>query len=94
MGAISVAKTAGKWTLWARLLVLAELALSLKRHYDLLDSAEKGELQGIVHKSKGRPTNLSSRERERLRVLVSKVEPWDLAKKAAGGALPFGRKRK
>lgn len=94
MGALTtIARSAGRWTIWARLLILAEIALSLKRHYDLLDAAEKSELQDIVRKSKGKPSNLSSRERERLKHLVSKVEPIDLAKEAASGTL-LGRKRR
>ena len=37
----------------------------------------------IVRSSKGRPSNLSDRERRELRALLGKVEPGELAKKVA-----------
>jgi hypothetical protein len=47
----------------------------------------------IVRSSKGRPSNLSDRERKELRALLGKVEPADLAKKVATS--PFaGRVRR
>lgn len=93
MGALSMAgKTAMRWTVWGRLLLIAEVALTLKRHLDLLTPKEKRDLQGLVTKSKGRPSNLSDRERKRLRELVEKVEPIDIAKHVAQTAV-LGRKR-
>lgn len=75
-----------------RILVIAEVALTLKRHLDLLEPAEKAELQQLVRKSKGRPANLSARERKRLRALVAKVEPKQLARASALAAAPWRRK--
>ncbi len=47
----------------------------------------------IVRSSKGRPSNLSDRERKELRALLGKVEPGELAKKVATS--PFaGRVRR
>ena len=47
----------------------------------------------IVRSSKGRPSNLSDRERKELRALLGKVEPRELAKKVATS--PFaGRVRR
>ena len=86
------AKTGMKWTVWARILILAEVALAIKRHLDLLDADEKDDLQRLVKKSKGKPSNLSARERRRLSELVSKVEPSDFVREAATMAVPW-RKR-
>jgi len=85
------ARTGMKWTVWARILILAEVALAIKRHLDLLDANEKRDLQRIVRKSKGRPSNLSKRERERLGLIVSKLEPTDLARETAEAAVPWRR---
>jgi hypothetical protein len=85
-------RTAMRWTVWARLLLVAEVALAAKRHLDLLDATEKRELRELVTKSRGRPSNLTGRERERLRALVAKIEPAALAKRAAGVAA-IGRRR-
>lgn len=78
----------GRWSIWFRLLALAQVALAAKRHLDLLEDSEKEELRRLVKKSKGRPTNLTRRERERLKVLVEKVEPRDLAAEAAEKFVP------
>lgn len=85
-------RTAMRWTVWGRILVIAEVALTLKRHLDLLEPGEKSELQGLVRRSKGRPSNLTARERKRLQALVSKLEPQELAKQSAVAAMPWRRK--
>jgi hypothetical protein len=83
------AKAGMKWTVWARVLIAAELALTLKRHFDLLDVDEKGDLQRLVRKSKGKPSNLTKRERQRVSAIVDKLEFGDLAKEAAMAAPPW-----
>jgi hypothetical protein len=94
MSMIGVAARAGmKWTVWARILILAEVALTIKRHLDLLDASEKSELQRLVRKSKGKPSNLSARERRRISDIVAKVEPSDLAREAATAAVPWRKPR-
>jgi hypothetical protein len=94
MGMIGVAAKAGmKWTVWARILILAEIALAVKRHLDLLDSREKDDLQRLVRKSKGKPSNLTARERRRLSELVAKVEPSDFVREAATMAVPWRKPR-
>jgi hypothetical protein len=82
-----------KWTIWARVLILAEVALAIKRHLDLLDAEEKDDLQRLVRKSKGKPSNLSARERRRLSELVSKVEPSDFVREAATMTVPWRKPR-
>lgn len=92
MSALGLAgRSAMRWSIWGRILLIAELALTFKRHLDLLESGEKTELQQLVRKSKGRPSNLSARERARLRALVAKIEPQQLAR-ATALAGPWRRK--
>ena len=91
----SAAARGGRWVVWLRILVLANVALAIKRHLDLLDAEEKRELADLVRRSKGRPSNLTKRERERLRGLVDKLEPADLAREAAESVIPLrGRGRR
>lgn len=93
MSALGLAgRTAIRWTVWARVLILAEVALAVKRHLDLLDRKEKEDLQRLVRKSKGRPSNLSTTERERIKAIVGKLEPADLAKETAVAAAPWRRR--
>jgi hypothetical protein len=93
MSALGLAgRTAMRWSVWARLLLLAEVAVILKRHLDLLDEGERGELGRILAKSKGRPSNLTGRERERLKAIVGKLDPGELARSAGRTAL-LGRRR-
>ena len=87
------AKTGMKWTVWARVLILAEIALAIKRRLDLLDADEKRDLQELVKKSKGRPSNLTKRERQRMGALVSKIEPTALGKEVAEAAIPWRKSR-
>jgi hypothetical protein len=94
MGLVStVGRGAGKWSLWGRIMVVAEVALIAKRHLDKLGPGEVGELRDLLVKSKGRPGNLSSRERSRIKELVTKLEPGAFAKSAATSSVPHSRKR-
>jgi hypothetical protein len=90
----STAVAGGKWATWFRVLLLANVALAIKRHLDLLDGEERRELAGLVGKSKGRPSNLTARERTRLRALVDKLEPGELARETVETVIPgrWGRR--
>ncbi len=44
-----------------------------------------------MRKSKGKPSNLTKRERERLGTIVGKLEPSELAKETATAAMPWRR---
>ena len=88
----SAAAAGSRWVIWLRILVLANVALAIKRHMDLLEAAEKRDLADLVRRSKGRPSNLTDSERERLRELVEKLEPVELAREAAESVIPL-RKR-
>lgn len=85
-------RTAGRFSPWARAIAIAEVALIAKRHLDHLDPGEGTELRRLVVKSKGRPTNLTAKERSRLFELVKKLEPGAFAKTAAMKAVPLRRR--
>ena len=87
------AKTGMRWTVWARVLILAEVALAIKKRLDLLDATEKRDLQDLVKKSKGKPSNLSKRERQRMTAIVAKLEPTELGKEVAEAAIPWRKPR-
>jgi tellurite resistance protein len=91
----SAAAKRGKWLArGAWLLAAAEVVVAVRNHVtDRLSAKERQRMLEIVRSSKGRPSNLSDRERKELRALLGKVEPGDLAKKVAMS--PFaGRVRK
>ncbi len=89
----AVGRSATRWTVWARILIVAEVVLTVKRHLDLLDPEEKRDLNRIVRKSRGKPANLTGPERERLVAIVSRLEPGDLARNAAATAATWRRGR-
>ncbi|HEY7268169.1 MAG TPA: hypothetical protein VH501_10775 [Solirubrobacterales bacterium] len=85
----------GKWLArGAWLLAAAEVVVAVRNHVsDRLTAKERKRMLEIVRTSKGRPSNLSDRERRELKALLGKVEPADLAKKVATS--PFaGRMRR
>ena len=85
----------GRWLArGAWLLAAAEVVVAVRNHVtDRLTQRERQRMLEIVRSSKGRPSNLSDRERKELRALLGKVEPGELAKKVATS--PFaGRVRK
>ena len=75
----------GKWLArGAWLLAAAEVVMAVKNHVsDRLTPRERNRILEILRTSKGRPSNLSNRERRELQSLLAKVEPRDLAKKVA-----------
>jgi enhancing lycopene biosynthesis protein 2 len=79
----------GKWLArGAWLLAAAEVVLAVKDHVtDRLTSRERNRIVEIVRSSKGRPSNLSNRERKELQALLAKVEPRGLVKKVATSGL-------
>jgi hypothetical protein len=89
MGLVS---TAGRWSIWGRIMLVAEVALIAKRHLDNLGPGEVGELRALLAKSKGRPTNLSPGERSRIKEIVMKLEPATFARSAA--ATSVGRRKR
>jgi hypothetical protein len=84
---------AKKWSWWGRLVAAAEVALVAKRHLDLLGPGEVGELRSLLVKSKGRPDNLTARERKRTQELVAKLQPGLFARNATATFIPFGKRK-
>ena len=79
---------------WLRILAIAQLALTARRHLTLLEPDERRRLARLVKQSKGRPrTNLSANEREEMLRLVRKLEPAKFGRDAVA-AVARGRKPK
>lgn len=78
---------------WALLL---EISMILRDRWMTLNPHDRAELADIVRKSKGRPSNLTDRERRRLGVLVRKLEPAGLGRDLLPHArrLAFSRRRR
>jgi tellurite resistance protein len=75
----------GRWLArGAWLLAATEVVLAVRNHISgRLTEKERKRMLEIVRSSKGRPSNLSNRERKELRSLLDKVEPRELAKTVA-----------
>jgi tellurite resistance protein len=75
----------GRWLArGAWLLAAAEVVVAVRNHISgRLTDKERRRMVEIVRSSKGRPSNLSDRERKELRALLAKVEPRALAQKVA-----------
>jgi hypothetical protein len=72
------------------LLTLAEVAVLFKEHLDRLSPKERQRLVEIVKESKGRPRNVSDREREEIKKMIDKIGPAELARGVAGKATGLG----
>jgi hypothetical protein len=75
----------GRWLArGAWLLAAAEVVLAVRNHIaGRLSEKERQRMVEIVRSSKGRPSNLSDRQRKELRALLAKTEPRELAKTVA-----------
>jgi tellurite resistance protein len=82
----------GRWLArGAWLLAAAEVVVAVRDHVTgRLTEKERKRMVEIVRSSRGRPSNLSDRERKELRGLLAKVEPRQLATKVA--TTGFGRR--
>lgn len=65
-----------------------ELAITLRRHWRLLEPVERAELAALIKKSQGRPGRLDAAERRAVRRLVAKLEPAQIAR----SVVPIGRR--
>ena len=78
---------------WLRVLAVAQVALLVRRHLQLLEPDERSRLATLVRKSKGRPkAKLSENERQEMLRLVHKLEPGAFGRGAVGALR--GRVRK
>ena len=59
----------------ARLLAAAELVIVVRQHYVKLNPDERRRFLTLLRRGRGRPSNLSKRERAELAALIAKAEP-------------------
>lgn len=69
-------------------IMVFELAVTLRKHWKRLEPAERHELAELIRKSQGRPSRLDAGERTRVRRLVAKLEPGQIAR----SVVPIGRR--
>ena len=72
-----------------RLLTLGEVALLAGEHLNRLDRYERRRLVELVRIGRGRRRNLNLQEREELRLLLSKLRPWEFTAHAANKLSPL-----
>ena len=77
----------------ARLVLLAEIGMLAKIHFERLSPAERRRLVLLVKNAKGWPQNLSEREQREFKKLVAKVEPKAFANEAVERFSPLGGRR-
>ena len=81
----AAAAARGRWLArGAWLLAATEVVLAVREHITgRLSEKDRRRMIEIARSSKGRPSNLSDRERKELRALLAKVEPRELVKRVA-----------
>jgi hypothetical protein len=90
----------GRWLArGAWLLAATEVVLAVRNHVNTrLSEKDRQRMVEIVKASKGRPSNLSDRQRKELKSLLNQVEPRELAKTVAtsgfAGKFAKGLRRK
>jgi hypothetical protein len=79
----------GRWLArGAWLLAAGEVVLAVRNHVTTrLTEKDRQRMMEIVKSSKGRPSNLSDRQRKELKSLLAKTEPRELAKTVASSGL-------
>jgi hypothetical protein len=70
------------------LLMLGEVAVLARNHIERLEPAERRRLVVLMRDARGRPRNLSERERQELQDLIAKAEPKLFAQEAAAKLSP------
>ncbi len=82
----------------ARMLILAELIVLVREHMVKLEPHERRRLLELIRQGRGRPSNLSARERRELSDLLAKAEPRAFvnlaAQKVTGFSVPGGKRKK
>lgn len=67
-----------------RLLIMAEVVMLARDHFERLTPRERRRLVVLVREARGRPShNLSSGERDELEALIAKADPKQFASEAA-----------
>jgi hypothetical protein len=65
-----------------KLLVLGELVLVAKTHYERLSPRERRRLVILLRDARGRPSNLSERQRRELETIIAKADASGLVSTA------------
>ena len=63
---------------WGWVFVFVQAVLTTRRHWQSLPAADRGRLQELLRRSRGRPGNLTERERVELRYLARRMRPLRL----------------
>jgi len=71
------------------IVMVADVLLTSRRHWKRLDGPERARLFDLAQKSKGRPSNLSAKERKEGSELLDKAGHIEYAGSVAGVVLPF-----
>ena len=71
-----------------KLLAAAEIVLLARDHYERLTPPERRRLVQLLRRGRGRPSNLSRRDRDELAELIAKVEPREFVGTAADKLSP------
>jgi hypothetical protein len=71
-----------------KLLALAEIVVLARDHVERLSPDERRRLVVLVRRGRGRPSNLSRRDRDELSDLLAKVEPREFVAGAADRLSP------
>jgi hypothetical protein len=71
-----------------KLLAIAEIVLLARDHFERLSPDERRRLAVLVRRGRGRPSNLSGRDRDELSGLLAKVEPREFVGAAANSLSP------
>jgi tellurite resistance protein len=94
---VGSAAARGRWLArGAWLLAAAEVVVALREHItSRLSDKERRRMVEIVRSSRGRPSNLSDRERKELQALLAKTEPREMVKTVATSSFAsrFRRRR-
>lgn len=77
----------------AKLVMLGELGMLAKIHYERLTPAERRRIVLLLRRARGWPQNLTERERKELSKLVAKIEPKAFANEAVERFTPLTRRR-
>jgi hypothetical protein len=72
------------------LLMLSEVVLLAREHYERLSLAERRRLMVLIRTAKGRPGRLSEEEHAELQRLVAKAAPRRFAAEAVDRVSPVG----
>jgi hypothetical protein len=72
--------------------MVLQAALVAREHWSELDPGERSRLQSLARKSKGRPNNLSAKERAELKDIVKHLDLIGAGRKLAVGRR--GRRRR